>query len=163
MSKLDKLAKEYWEQDNCGTAYPVFWQIQDINWVASYHFSDGDRYTLVYDGETYLVADTLQELFEKIKKDEDDIGFEMPEMSYDYICESDCDEFVELNEYVSGIFAQEQEYVLKGMFLFMQEAKDHLKANHYHYSSKARVYCSHAWRAPKTEQLLRLIKESPNE
>lgn len=45
------------------------------------------------------------------------------------------------------------------MFLFAEEAEQHLKANHYHYSSEAHTYGNHAWRAPKTEALLEGLKE----
>ena len=43
-----------------------------------------------------------------------------------------------------------------------KEAEQHLKSNAHHYSKQAHVYCKHAWRAPKTEKLLMLLKDLSN-
>ena len=40
----------------------------------------------------------------------------------------------------------------KGMFLTEEDAEDHLKKNHYHYSDNAHTYVSHAWRAPRLNE-----------
>lgn len=148
--------KEYFEQDNHCTAYPIYFQIQDVKWVSSYHFEDGERYTLVDDGESYLESDTLMGLFEQIKKDEDDLGFKLPDfLDIDmHISEAECEEFTSINEFVTGIFAEKKGYEYKNMFLLQSEAEAHLKANHYHYSSEAIIYCNHAWRAPKQEAVI---------
>lgn len=44
------------------------------------------------------------------------------------------------------------------MFLTKEEAKQHLKVNHYHYTSKAHTYAMTAWRAPKVERLLKILE-----
>ena len=36
-------------------------------------------------------------------------------------------------------------------------SKEHLEANHYHYSSKARIYCDHAWRNKEAELIHQLL------
>ncbi|MNV83812.1 hypothetical protein D3C71_1776370 [compost metagenome] len=45
------------------------------------------------------------------------------------------------------------------MFLTKQEAKDHIKSNHYHYTKEAHTYAMTAWRAPKVERLLKILSE----
>lgn len=47
----------------------------------------------------------------------------------------------------------------KGVFLLEEEAKQHLKVNHYHYSNEAHIYCHHMWRSPETEEFLNNLKE----
>lgn len=42
-------------------------------------------------------------------------------------------------------------------FLTKQEARDHIKSNNYHYSSKAHTYAMTAWRAPKVEKLYDIL------
>lgn len=42
----------------------------------------------------------------------------------------------------------------RGMFLTESDAKAHLKANYYHYSSNAHDYVEHAWRAPELKEFL---------
>lgn len=45
------------------------------------------------------------------------------------------------------------------MFLTETDAENHLKRNHYHYSSDAHTYVEHAWRAPELEEFLTALFE----
>jgi hypothetical protein len=44
------------------------------------------------------------------------------------------------------------------MFLTKQEAKDHIRLNHYHYTDEVHTYAMTAWRAPKVERLLNILE-----
>ena len=44
------------------------------------------------------------------------------------------------------------------MFLTKAEAQEHIKVNHYHYSSKAHTYAMTAWRAPKVKKLMEILE-----
>lgn len=158
---------EYTTQNNCGTRYPIYFVIRDSKFVSSYHFEDGEKYTLYYDGQIQFDAESLKELFKLIEKDD---FFSLPE-DFDiedshhsqYDAESVSDFITETKGAGCSIFAEKKEWVEKGMFLLQREAKEHLEKNHYHYSKDAHVYCQHAWRAPETEgffeAIAQLIKE----
>ena len=157
--------EEYYSQDNLGTAYPIYFTIRDIKWIPSYFATQGDRFIIVYDGEAFDTAESLTKLFHQIKNNEifNDLNLEFPEDFYfEYCGQFEIDSFVEKNEYVTGIFAQTKEYENKNMFLLSSEAHEHLKANHYHYSKDAFVYCEHAWRAPRQEKFFEELKEAQN-
>ena len=162
--KMDFI-KEYYEQDNCGTAYPIYFVIRDIKWIPSYWATQGDKFLLIYDGESLYEADTLTELFEKIKNDAENFDYDLdfPEdFDFNHPDQFEIDNFTENNKYVTGIFAQTKEYENKNMFLLKSEAEEHLKLNHYHYSKDAFVYCEHAWRAPRQEKFFQELKEAQN-
>lgn len=156
--------KEYFEQDNCGTAYPIYFVIRDIDWQACYHFEDADRYLCIYDTEEIASGKDLEELFAAIDKDHSDLPF--PE-SWDKediklwgYSEAEAEQFAEkYSDYGCYILGQKKCYTEKNMFLLKSEAEDHLKANHYHYSNKAHVYCKHAWRAPRQDKFFESLRE----
>lgn len=155
----NEFIKEYFEQDNCGTAYPIYFVIRDVDWQASYHFEEGDRFIFVWDTYTHSEADTLKELFEKIREDED-ITF--PEdFDPDWLDEDTIEDIDKASggHGLMAVYSQRKEYKEQNLFLLKSEAEEHLKANHYHYSKEAHVYCKHAWRAPRTEAFLNNLKE----
>jgi len=156
---MQEFIKEYFEQHNCGTRYPIYFTIRDVRWECSYHFSDGDRYILVSDTEVIATETTLKELFAQAKKDYE---FEYPDhFDSSYISEADAEEFVDLNgkDTSCHIFAQKKEWEEKHMFLLSSEARQHLAANKHHYSKEAYVYCSHAWRAPRQDEFFNGLKK----
>lgn len=161
--ELKQLVKEYFEQNNYGTAYPIYFTIRDVEYIPCYHFEDGERYVLVQDGSISHVAGSIKKLFEQLIADKDEYefeGLEDADLEDNLFTEYDCKKFVEDNsDYVSGIFVQEAKWLSKGVFLFESEAEQHLKNNKHHYSDEAYVYCSHAWRASKTEKLLNLLED----
>jgi len=63
----------------------------------------------------------------------------------------------EVNEY--GIKDRWDE---RCMFLTEDDAANHLKANHYHYSHDAHTYVKHAWRAPQLEEFLKSLLQHFN-
>ena len=163
---MEEFIKEYFDQDNACTAYPIYFQIQDIEWVSSYHFEDGERYSFVYDGEIVAQEETLEELFKEIRESCHDCELDFSSvLDENWISEATCQAFCEDNDYCNGIFAEKKHYKYCQMFLLKSEAESHLKDNHYHYSKEAKVYCQHAWRAPRQEKFLKdlhafLVKEA---
>lgn len=164
-SFLRKFTKEYFAQDNSCTAYPTYFQIRDVGYENSYHFDDGDAFQVVTDGEIFDQFDTMAEVIEcifsgefedyQIVGDTDHIDMERP-------CYRDIDNAVDC--FLQGcisVYSIKEAEVFKGMFLLRSEAEQHLKLNHYHYHSKATVWCSHAWRAPMTERFLEIFNKGP--
>lgn len=160
---MQEFIKEYFEQDNCGTAYPIYFVIRDMDWQASYHFEDGDRFVFIYDTHTHSTGNGLEELFREIQKD-DEIQF--PEdFDFDWLDEDSIEEIDKANggHGFMAVYSEKRHWKESNMFLLKSEADEHLKANHYHYSKEAHVYCKHAWRAPKTEAFLNSLKETKND
>ena len=62
------------------------------------------------------------------------------------------DESMDFFENRLGKYEVSYEWIEKGMFLTEKDAKDHLRLNHYHYSSDAHTYIKHAWRASDLER-----------
>lgn len=107
--KLKDLIGEYFEQDNRGTRFPIYFTIRDREYEPSIHFEDGDRFTMIWDCESTYTGETLEEMFEQIKKDEDDYNFKIPEsIDLDDIDECDCEDFVKANEDCGGIFSEKK-------------------------------------------------------
>lgn len=161
-NELKRPAKKYFEQDNCGTAYPIYFVIRDVGYAASYHFEDGDRFVAIYDYEELESAESLPKLLKKLKDHEYEFNF--PEY-FDFDTTGDwwLSDLSQANEGLLDIYSQKETWKESNMFLFKDEADQHLKDNAHHYSKQAHVYCKHGWRAPKTKQLLELLKELQDE
>lgn len=164
-NELKQLAKEYFEQDNYGTRYPIYFVIRDVEYIPSLYFEEGDRFQMVWDVEATHSSDTIEGLFKELVKDKHKYDFKgLDNIDFEYeVDEYDCEAFARENELCYGIFAEKQTWKSKNMFLFKDEAEQHLKSNAHHYSKQAHVYCKHAWRVPKTEKLLMLLKEPQGE
>ena len=165
---MEEFIKEYFEQDNCGTAYPIYFVIRDLDWQPCYHFEDADRYICIYDTEEIAQGKNLKELFSSIEKEHPDLPFpvswdknELDEWGYS---ESEAEQFAEkYSDCGCYILGQKKCYTENNMFLLKSEASDHLKANYYHYSNEAIVYCKHAWRAPRQDKFFEELKSDKKE
>lgn len=153
-SDIDEFIKEYFEQDNCGTAYPIYFTIRDVEWIPSYWPEEGDRFTYVKDGEISESADSLSGLLLKLKANEDYEWHDL--ISTTFSSSFDADYFTEKNG--GHIFAEKKSWKEQNMFLLKSEAHEHLKANAHHYSDEAHVFCHHAWRAPRQEKFFEALK-----
>jgi len=79
------------------------------------------------------------------------------------------EDYLDENKYTSkekdGVFREAREYgvrkewVQKGMFLTEEDAEEHLRLNHYHYSKNAHTYVDHAWRAPDMTRFFKALFE----
>lgn len=154
---MKEFIKEYFKQDNCGTAYPIYFVIRDVVWVAGHHYCDADRYIAVYDTDIIAEASSETELAQELINDPNNDflpkDFDVNFPDWDSVSEI-------VNEYASfAVFGEKKEWKNIGMFLLKREAEKHLRVNYYHYTKEAHVYCEHAWRAPDTEKFLNNLKE----
>ena len=130
----EKIIKDFLNQistqDNRGTAYPYFYVIRtEVKKPAPDYDCDGT--TFYWEGDEW---DSKEEL-----------EFSLKECGYDEAEKKRIREEVRECPY-------KKEWEHRCMFLTEQDASDHLKANHYHYSHNAHTYICHAWRAPQLKE-----------
>ena len=54
---------------------------------------------------------------------------------------------------------KKESYIVKNtMFLTKQDARDHIEANHYHYTKDVHTYVMTAWRSPTVEKLIKILE-----
>jgi hypothetical protein len=164
---LKDLQTELKSQENDGQASPRFWVIKDYRKVPGHNDYDSGSVEHFHNDGDHTIFENLADLKEfleeyyeeEIESDED----------LQQLLEDENESFYELWEYVdsnlnadgffSSVFMKEESYLVPNtMFLTKEEAKNHLKVNHYHYSSKAHTYALTAWRAPKVERLLKILE-----
>jgi len=124
---LEEMAK----QDNRGTAFPYFYVIKTK--------------------KSYVVGRDSNEPDETFACSEDWDGIEFLNEDFEEI---DREEYVSRPEDERTKVYLRYYYEEKGMFLTEQDAENHLKANHYHYSKCAHTYVKHAWRTPYLTEFL---------
>lgn len=160
---LKELQYELLTQDKLCQADPRFWVIRDYRWVII-PMDYADEYR-VYDNEG--TNWTLNQFADYIKDEEcyDEILEELDLTDFSELDFADIENIVEsINKYYDS-----SEYEIHGvncesfivpdtMFLTNREAKEHLKSNHYHYTSKAHTYAMTAWRSPQVEKLIHILQ-----
>lgn len=67
--------------------------------------------------------------------------------------------FINKNDYDIGYYCNEDYRYPNTMFLTNRSCKEHIKANHYHYSSDAHSYAMTAWRSPEVEKLWTILEK----
>lgn len=156
------------EHDYDCQASPRFWTIMNYRIVpANEEYDNGFEQHFHNDGDhtEFKNFTDLKEFIEEYFEEEIEQDKELQELLND-----ENESFYELWEYVednlnedgffSKVFVKEEEYVVPNtMFLTKEEAKEHLKLNYYHYTSKAHTYAMTAWRAPKVERLFKILSE----
>ncbi|MGN4637214.1 hypothetical protein [Bacillus cereus group sp. MYBK34-1] len=167
LKELQAIVKHEGEHDYDSQAAPRFWVIKDYRIVpGNENYDSGHEERFFNDGDYIVFSDFddlknfLEENFEdEIKKDE----------YLQNIMNDESENFDELWEYVednlndsgyfSTAFVKKEGFIVPDtMFLTKEEAKRHLELNNYHYTSKAHIYAMTAWRAPKVERLLKILK-----
>ncbi|MFB5761127.1 hypothetical protein [Paenibacillus medicaginis] len=155
---LAQLQKELNSQDIDSQAAPRFWSVGDYKWVECSE-DNAERFSvyLPNDGESYEINYFLKEILDKEDLSQEDLE-EFDEIG----CEESAFEWIK-DHYDEGATLhpeREERFVRENtMFLTKAEAKQHIKANHYHYTPKAHTYAMTAWRAPKVERLLKILSE----
>jgi hypothetical protein len=154
-ASLQQLAAQYFEQDNCCTAMPLFFQIED---VIKLPCPEG-----YMDAEPIWYCDGDYVLWE----DEDMREFLMDNAETDY--DAEIIESWSSHELNAGMISQGYEIVWqqevkvrKNAFLTSEAAHKHLAANRHHYSPKAQVYCEYAFRNPEMELLVQVLQHVYN-
>lgn len=161
---LKDLQQELLSQENDGQAAPRYWSIMDYKWVVTAEGHE-DRVSL-YDAdtcETIELDDYVDEILNGDRRD-DFSEDEIDELEHEKEWGSSSDIFDWIKRYDDGsrfypIHEEQVSFIAPNtMFLTKAEAKRHLEANHYHYSSKAHTYAMTAWRAPKMERLIKILE-----
>lgn len=161
---LKELQNELKTQENDGQADPRYWSIMDYKWVVTAEGHE-DRVSL-FDSdtcETIELDDYINEILNGERKDdfsEDEI--EELKNEHEWGSPSDIYDWIERYDDDSRFYPiceEEVSFIAPNtMFLTKEEAKRHLKLNHYHYSPKAHTYAMTAWRAPKMERLIKILE-----
>lgn len=160
---LKDLQNELKTQDNDCQAAPRFWSIMDYKWVVTaedYH--DRTSIFFVNDCETIELQQYVDDILE-CEIDHDLEAGELEELEELVEYHSDTDIFEWINEKIDAdcylVYEKEEAFIAPNtMFLTKEEAKEHLRKNHYHYSPRAHIYAMTAWRAPKVERLLKILE-----
>lgn len=161
---LSELQTEMLVQDRVSQADPRFWVIMDYKWVVApegftddYHVCDCENsWTLsaFYDYIKEMIeAEPMYACVERLLGEKGDDLYDMIEA----IVAKLNWKFGREEYHIQGV--REVSFIVSNtMFLTIKEAKQHLKDNHYHYTSKAHVYAMTAWRAPQVERLIKLLQ-----
>lgn len=158
---LQNLQKELNEQPNDGNADPVFWVIGDYRWEpAPLGYEDELR---VVDGEG---IDFTIEAFISLLQSEEDSAKIVEDVEY-YSENDRIEQIIDLlhaegcgigsNFRLMGVC--KKFYIQPDtFFVTKEEAKRHLKLNHYHYTREAHTYAMTAWRSPVVSRLWKILR-----
>ena len=147
LKQIGELANEIKNQDPDGTKWgtkpPLMFLLEDIE--ERFDPVNGGDFKLfmcddgeVYRGETEEAI--LDEIMEGVDADDYDSEEDFKKYKDDLLSDIQCESYDMVHEYVT-----------KYTFLTEKAAKKHLEQNKHHYSDKARIYVSHAWRNPEME------------
>lgn len=155
VDKLTALAQAYTTQDNCSTAFPIYFTVNDTVQLPAPEDGYDATPLWLHDGES-TGCTTLDELRDSLPNwvDEDELA-KLEAMSDDEL-----EDWLEDNDY--RLVYQQPYERHQNVFLTTDACREHIQRNHYHYSNDARAYCQHAWRNPEMElisQLLRAVAE----
>lgn len=170
---LKELQHELNNQPTLATADPRFWVIRDYEYREATRNDAIDAVEFFEDGSSEVLC--LNEAVEKAYSDklllggvdyaEDwlkDNSIQFDEHGYMWLgsqsaFEGTIKEYAENNALDCVFLTKLWAIVPDTMFLTLREAKEHLKANYYHYTTEAHTYCMHAWRSPEVAQLIKLL------
>lgn len=143
LREIKKLQNRLKEQDPRGTALPIWFLLQDVI----------EEFDPVNDGEYYIYCDS--DACETYR------GNTPEEILKDMNLEDDEDKEKLLSDIEDNCYPAKTKYETQRIFITEKAANDHLKANYYHYTSKARIYVDHAWRNPEMELIYKMILSYP--
>lgn len=170
---LKELQHELNNQPTLATADPRFWVIRDYEYREATRNDAIDAVEFFEDGSSEVIC--LNEAVERAYSDklllggvdhaEDwlkDNSIQFDEHGYMWLgsqsaFEGAIKEYAENNALDCVFLTKLWSIVPDTMFLTLREAKEHLKANYYHYTTEAHTYCMHAWRSPDVAQLIKLL------
>ncbi|MHA1676483.1 MAG: hypothetical protein ACTSU6_04825 [Candidatus Njordarchaeales archaeon] len=142
--EIKKFLTQKSEQNNRCTAAPYFYVIRSKIEVPA-HDGCGDHVRYFDPENAEDSFDSIEEYVTKMKE-----WHEYDDMIGDDKIEFD--ERMQNAEYNLSSYNISYDWKESGMFLTETDAKDHLKSNHYHYSSDAHTYIKHSWRAPELKE-----------
>lgn len=163
---LKELQYELIHQENDCQASPRFWVIKDYRMIPGHEeYDDGETQYFYNDGD-HVVFQNFSELkrfLEEYYSDDIEDDEELKELLYEDNNFHELWEYVERylnnNGFFNSVFVKEEGFIVPNtMFFTKEEAKQHLKSNYYHYTSKAHTYAMTAWRAPVVERLMKILE-----
>jgi hypothetical protein len=184
---LIDLQNEMLTQDHVSQAAPRFWVVGGTRKVATApEYADGVQLicdtAIMADGLAEAVEhfkerieDNVEDLDDQIIIEKEDYSFESYKVlkidkNRDVLYEQTCiteiseliDAMVDVNliddtEYSIGYYYNEHYRYPNTMFLTNRSCKEHIVANHYHYSGDAHSYAMTAWRSPEVERLFNIL------
>jgi len=140
-----KFLKKMKEQDNRSTAFPYFYVIRSSKLIITDPDYSSDAVKYYHPDYDDLTWETEDDFIEYLRND---LSEESYEESYINL---------ELKNLKKLHFTKIWEE--HGMFLTEEDAENHLRTNHYHYSKDAHTYVKHAWRAPDLQNFLYNLME----
>lgn len=166
MNFLKRLKEEMVNQETDSQASPRFWVIRDYEWVDT-----GDRYydrISVYiprDCENYELYDFIENIEEYYGMLSEELIKEARLLNSAVVTltqnqkEDVCLDWIRNNLEAEIIYESHIPSIVPNtFFLTKREAKEHIKANHYHYSDRVHTYAMSAWRSPQVERLYKIIE-----
>ena len=172
---LRGLQEELNTQPTLGTADPRFWVIMDYEYVPTDEWFYMDAIDL--NGHTLAVDDFLDCIYVEVLEHDgysaaakwleehhismDEFGHaQVPEHSFDFgEVEEIRAEYLEAHPDDSIDFLERRRFISSNsLFLTLREAREHLKANWYHYDKAAHPYCMCALRSPQFERLIKVLR-----
>jgi len=144
-------------------AAPRYWALMDYKWTPTeegYH----DKVSLFFIND--CEAKDFEEYVDDLLKNNSDKEFteeQTAELEELQEFESVDDVLKWIKENVDNdcylVHEKEESFIVPNtMFLTKEEAKNHIKMNQHHYTSKVHTYAMTAWRAPKVERLLKILE-----
>lgn len=156
---LKELQRELKTQETDCQASPRFWVVGDYKMIPcpdgfhdEYHVYSSNKECSIEINELLkeITNDNLAELSEEARGLFEEIGCEVTAIEW-------------LRKYWSEdaelVPVKKEHFICPNtMFITKAEAKEHIRRNHYHYSSEAHTYAMTAWRSPKVEKLLKILE-----
>jgi len=169
--KLLEISKGLNEQDHRVTAMPYFFQIRTKKEVSCGEWFWEDGFYMCYwdDPESNIKWDNYKDILQFLKDNHEETYDEIKNKIGDILqanksykwCEDEfnCNEICDLlEENWFYKFYYKEEYQWQNSFFTEKACKEHIKANHYHYTEP--VDClSHANRNPEMELVLKFLCE----
>ena len=162
---LIELQEELNTLDKLCQADPRFWVIRDYKWVLipneyaeTYRVYDNEGEDWSLDGflDYLRDEDSYDDVFEKLEIPDDAVAnFDLIDSIVEQI---NVDSRVHDFE-IFGV-VDEPFIVQDTMFLTNREAKEHIKSNYYHYTSRVHTYAMTAWRSPQVERLINILQKA---
>lgn len=159
---LKELQEELKSQPNDCQATPRFWTVGDYKMVDCAEGNQDTCYVGLPNRDYYGDLDDLLKEIEEEFEESDEYSEEAREEFKEIECDDTAmdwlQEYYDKDAYLIPV--REEHFIQPNtMFLTKEEAKRHIKLNHYHYSPKAHTYAMTAWRAPKVEKLLKILED----
>lgn len=165
---LIDLQNELKTQDKDSQAEPRFWVIMDYRIVPTHEDYDMDYISYYHNDGDHTEFKTVEDLKEFLDEyyldsDNDETSrlqnlLENDNLSFEELWEF-VTEHLSNNDFFNEVPVKKESYIVPDtMFLTKEEARNHLKSNRHHYTSKAHTYAMTAWRAPKVGKLLEILE-----